>query len=507
MTSLEINFDIVIVFFVYGLAFFCMGLVLMLEARRYPRLAEARVLWPLAIFGFVHGAHEWLEMAILIAQWFDLEIPATAPWVRLGMLVISFASLILFSLQALRPGEGPLSPRAMYVGGGLLVLYVSFVVITSLSSRQVSTHWMEHADALSRYLLAVPGAALAAFALYRQSRWARSQDRQGLAFNFLLAALGFAGYSLTQILVAPGDVFLAPYINSAIFLELTGMPIQVVRAVCAVVIIFGLVRAIQVVDDERQVELIAAQEARLQALEQIQQDLIEREAMRRELLRHTVIAQEDERGRIARELHDETAQFLTALSLNLATLKNNFPGDQKSEQLLERLQTLSQQMSQGIQRMVRDLRPAQLDDLGLISALQVLIDEARNRTSLEVALQIEGNHRRIDRLIETVLFRVVQEALTNVIRHAQCNQATVELAYAEEQVSVRIGDEGAGFDLKEVHLPPRGWGLEGMRERAESVGGELVLHSAPGKGTLVEVQIPLTNVEPVELEEVHYEQD
>lgn len=507
MTFLEIQFDLVIVFFVYGLAFFCMGLVLMLEARRYPRLAEARVLWPLAIFGFVHGAHEWLEMAILIGGWFGLGVPAAIPWVRLAMLVVSFTSLILFSLQALQPTQGPLTPRAMYIGGGLLILYVSFVVVTSLSSQDVPTHWMEHADALARYLLAVPGAALAAFALYRQSRWARAQDRPGLAFNFLLAALGFGVYSLTQMMVAPGDVFLAPYLNSAAFLELTGIPIQVVRALCAIVIIFGLMRAVQVVDDERQVELVTAQEARLQALEQIRQELLEREAMRRELLRHTVIAQEDERARIARELHDETAQFLTALSLNLATLQRNCPGDEKSEQLLERLQKLSRQMSEGIQRMVHDLRPAQLDDLGLVSALQVLVDEARSRTGLEISLEVAGDRRRIDPLVETVLFRVAQEALTNVARHAGCDQANVQLTYASEWVSVRVRDEGTGFDSAEAHSPPRGWGLEGMRERAESVGGELHLHSAPGSGTTVEVQIPLNPTEPMVLEERQNEHD
>jgi two-component system sensor histidine kinase UhpB len=466
-----------------------------------------RVLWPLAIFGFVHGAHEWLEMAILIGGWFELQVPDIMPWVRLGMLVVSFTSLILFSLQASQPGSGPLSSRAIYIGGGLLGLYVVFVVITSVASQDAPTHWMEHADALSRYLLAVPGAALAAFALYRQSRWARAQDRPGLAFNFLMASLGFAAYSLTQMLVAPGDVFLAPYLNSAVFLELTGIPIQVVRAICAIVITYGLVRAIQVVDDERQAELIAAQEARLQALKQLQRDLTKREALRHELLRHTVIAQEDERARIARELHDETAQFLTALSLNLATLKNACPGDQKTEQLLERLQTLSQQMSQGIQQMVHDLRPAQLDDLGLVSALQVLVDEVRSRTGLDVTLQVDGDHRRIDPLIETVLFRVAQESLTNVIRHAGCEHADVGLEYTPERVSVRIQDNGVGFNPQEIHSPPRGWGLEGMRERAESVGGDLKLKSVPGRGTLVEVQVPLSLMGQVELEEMQYEHD
>jgi two-component system sensor histidine kinase UhpB len=209
------------------------------------------------------------------------------------------------------------------------------------------------------------------------------------------------------------------------------------------------------------------------------------------LLRHTVIAQEEERGRIARELHDETAQFLTALSLNLATLKNLLPERPRTADLLEELQTMTREMSQGIYRLVHDLRPAQLDDLGLVPALQYLGEEEEKRTGLQVTLLIEGQRQRLDPLIETVIFRVAQEALTNVARHAQCDQAKVKLWFNPEDVVLEVLDQGVGMDATVNDSPERGWGLEGMRERAESVSGQLQIYSPAGGGTSVEVIVPI----------------
>jgi signal transduction histidine kinase len=507
MPSSGLDINIVLVFFIYGLAFFSMGLAMMLEAQRAPKLAEARVLWPLAIFGFVHGTHEWLEMGILIGIWFGVEMPAGIPWVRLGMLIISFTSLMLYGLQVLRPQQGRLSSREILISIGLLLLYLVLVVTTSLSHQTTPTHWMEHADALSRYMLAVPGALLAALALNRQAVEARAENRRSLGINLQLASWAFALYSLTQLFVAPIDLFPAQYVNSAAFIELTGMPIQVVRAVLAVLITFGLVRATQVVEAERQQEFLVAQEERMAALEQIQRDLVEREALRKQLLRHTVIAQEDERARIARELHDETAQFLTALTLDLATLRNSISGDEKVEKLLERLQSLSREMSQEIYRMVHDLRPAQLDDLGLVAALKYLAEEEHNRSGLDVTLEVEAPCQRLDPLVETVLFRVAQEALTNVARHAQCERAAVQLQCASQQVTLRVRDEGVGFGVDVDHVPPRGWGLEGMRERAESVNGNFQINSQSGNGTTVEIVVPILESDPRGLEETSNEHD
>ncbi len=493
-----LDFNIVLVFFVYGLAFFSMGLAMMLEAQRAPKLAEARVLWPLAIFGFVHGAHEWLEMGVLIGVWFGVKMPAWVPWLRLGMLVVSFTSLIIYGLQVLRPKGGRLSSREVLISLALLAVYLLLVVTTSLYHQTTPTHWMEHADALSRYMLAVPGALIAALALNRQATEAKAENRPSLARNLQLASWGFALYSLTQIIVSPIDLFPATYINSAAFIKLTGMPIQVVRAVLAVLITFGLVRATQVVETERQQAFLAAQKERLAALEQIQRDLVEREALRKELLRHIVIAQEDERARIARELHDETAQFLTALTLDLATLRNSVSGDDKVEALLNRLQSLSREMSREIYRMVHDLRPAQLDDLGLVAALKYLAAEEHIRSGLEVALEVEAPCQRLDPLVETVLFRVAQEALTNVARHARCKRAMIQLQCASQQVALRVIDEGVGFRVDVDHVPPHGWGLAGMRERAESVGGVFQVYSQPGSGTTVEIVVLISETDLVE---------
>jgi signal transduction histidine kinase len=123
--------------------------------------------------------------------------------------------------------------------------------------------------------------------------------------------------------------------------------------------------------------------------------------------------------------------------------------------------------------------------------LKSLLDNDCCPKGIQVTFDITGEQRRLDSLIETVLFRVAQEALANVIRHAQTSAASVHLDYATDAVTLGVLDSGKGFDPNEPLHPPRGWGLEGMRERVESVGGQLSLYSAPGRGTTVEVVILL----------------
>jgi two-component system sensor histidine kinase UhpB len=310
---------------------------------------------------------------------------------------------------------------------------------------------------------------------------------------------------MTQIFVGPIDLFPASLINSAVFVNVLGFPVQLLRAAMALLVMVNLIWAIQVVDKEREEQLLSAQQERLEALEQVKQDLEEREMLRRELLRHTVIAQEEERGRIARELHDETAQFLTALSLNLATLKNLVPKEPKIQDMLDDLQSQIRAMSQGIYRLVHDLRPAQLDDLGLVPALEYLVEEEYKRAGLKAELNIVGERQRLDPLVETVLFRVAQEALTNVIRHAQCDRAKLKLAFFSHMVSLTVSDKGVGIRNVPPGTQPRGWGLEGMRERVDSVQGELQIISPVSGGTMVEVQVPLDHDKAIVPEEIRDE--
>jgi two-component system sensor histidine kinase UhpB len=229
--------------------------------------------------------------------------------------------------------------------------------------------------------------------------------------------------------------------------------------------------------------------------------------MRRELLRHTVVAQEDERARIARELHDETAQILTALSLDLATLRGSLAENSNAVKIIDRTQAFNRQMSQGIYRMIGDLRPAQLDDLGLVPALRYLADQARHRNGLDVSLTIQGASQGLELLVETVLFRIAQEALSNVWRHAETRQAQMTLQYKPDEVLLTVLDGGKGFDAQEELRPPRGWGIAGMRERAESVGGSLRVKSTPGRGTLVEAAVPISESKLAEVEVDNHEPD
>lgn len=500
-----LSFDLIIVFFFYGLAFFCMGLLIALEAGRSPLLGEARALWFLAAFGLLHGAHEWLEMSIEIGIWFDLGVSPSLPWIRVVLLAVSFSALVAYALYMLYVQNKSLMRVYVGVGIGLLGVYLLLTIATGLFISQSTGHWLAHSDVYARYTLAVPGGILAAIALSRQARQSEAEEQRSLRLSLLLTATSFAIYGLTQVFVTPLDFFPANTINAAVFHEIAGFPVQLVRALVATIGTIGLVRTIQILKDERQRQFMDVQQARLEALEQLQSELDKREAQRRELLRHIVIAQEEERARIARELHDETAQILTALSLHLATLGNALSESPGYAEPLDRLQSLINQMSQGIYRLVRALRPAQLDDLGIGAALQYLVGEERKRSGLQVSLEISAPRLRMDPLVETVFFRVAQEALTNVVRHARCDHAEIRLLVDIDWVVLQIEDHGVGYDPGLSLSPPRGFGVAGMRERAESVGGQLSIHAALGEGTLVEIKVPATMSLSAMREEVPYD--
>lgn len=492
---------IVFIFFIYGLAFFSMGLALSLETLRSPMLADRRVLRPLAVFGLLHGAHEWIEILLLQGIWLGVSFPQEVIWMRLIWLAVSFTPLVVFGILVLsgRP-LGNIGVAILSVG--CIFLFVAGVYVDYLVEGSVIP---DRVDPIARYLLAVPGGILAALGLQARARQVKKDGQPELAPRFLWASIGFGMYGLTQVFVSPVDMFPARYVNAAVFMDTFGFPVQLVRASMAVLITLNLIRAIQIVERKREEQLLAAQRDRLAALEQVQRELVEREALRGELLRHTVIAQEEERSRIARELHDETAQFLTALSLNLATLRGLLTGKPETTEIVDRLQNIIRQMSQGIYRLVRDLRPAQLDDLGLVAALQVLADQERQRTGLQVTLRVEGDRQRLDTLVETVIFRAAQEAINNVARHAGCDRAIVELCFATGEVRLRVIDQGIGIQDRNSATARRGWGLEGIRERAESVGGRFNLGSPPGGGTVVEVTVPIKAPATSAVQEIPHE--
>jgi len=207
-------------------------------------------------------------------------------------------------------------------------------------------------------------------------------------------------------------------------------------------------------------------------------------------------AQEAERKRISQELHDEMGQALTAMSINLSVIKREMP-PQLTPMIGERLEEtalLADQTLEQVRELALNLRPSMLDDLGLLPTLRWYVGRYAKRVRLKVKLEAVDIEERLPREMETVLYRMVQEALTNIAKHAQANRVHIRLKRKGFTVSVLIEDNGRGFDTDEVaarERSERGAGLLGMRERVSNLGGSLSIQSRPGQGTQLSAELPL----------------
>ncbi len=217
--------------------------------------------------------------------------------------------------------------------------------------------------------------------------------------------------------------------------------------------------------------------------------------LRGELLRQVITAQEEERKRIARELHDETGQALTALRLNLERLAMvPVSNIEESKTQLAQCLSLCQQADEEVDKLIFDLRPALLDDLGLVEAIKFYAETRLKTDGLELSLRVTGEEKRLLGEREVALFRVAQEAITNIVKHAHAKNAMIQLQFKTSQLVARIEDDGCGFEVSQTvnsHGPKRGLGLLGMRERISLVGGSLSIISKPGVGTCLKAVVPL----------------
>jgi PAS domain S-box-containing protein len=212
-------------------------------------------------------------------------------------------------------------------------------------------------------------------------------------------------------------------------------------------------------------------------------------------LSHQILqAQEEERLRISRDLHDEIAQTLVGINVQLATLTREAAGGPKGlQQKIECAQQMVEKSVENVHQFARKLRPALLDDLGLIPALHAFMKTFTKQTGVHTSLTAIAAVERLDTAKRTVLFRVAQEALTNVARHAQASRVAVIIQKLPDGICMKIKDDGKSFQVDSV-LHGKGrqhLGMLGMRERLEMVGGSFEVESAPGKGTAIIAEIPL----------------
>jgi two-component system, NarL family, sensor histidine kinase DevS len=209
----------------------------------------------------------------------------------------------------------------------------------------------------------------------------------------------------------------------------------------------------------------------------------------RDALRRVVAAQEQERRRLARELHDETGQALTSILLGLRTIEEA-DGEENLRAAVAEVRELVRATLQDVRQLAVELRPKALDDFGLVAALERLTDSFREQTGIALAFHSALPAERLSPEIETALYRIVQESLTNIVKHARAGSVSITLGRKRNAVTVVVEDDGVGFDPARTR--EEGLGLIGMRERVALVGGRLTIESRPGAGTTFVVEVPVS---------------
>jgi len=202
-------------------------------------------------------------------------------------------------------------------------------------------------------------------------------------------------------------------------------------------------------------------------------------------------AQEEERARLARELHDDTIQAVIALKQRVQLAQRSVK-DQNGKQSLKELENLAEQTIENLRRLTRALRPIYLEDLGLVTALEMLAREISQVNSLIVDFQKTGNERRLSREVELSLYRIAQEALNNVAKHSGATRADLSIRYSDSEITLMISDNGHGFvaPASPTEFAPNGhFGLLGIHERADLIGARLGIESTQGQGTRIEIRL------------------
>ena len=255
------------------------------------------------------------------------------------------------------------------------------------------------------------------------------------------------------------------------------------------VTLFGLLAFYMYLRQNNMLEMLHKREQALQSEERnrLEQLVRERTATLTELANHLQQVREDERGHLARELHDELGALLTAAKLDVARLKSKI--EMANPEVADRIKHLTETLNSGIalkRRIVEDLRPSSLANLGLSTSLEILTTEFAQRSGVEIEANLEAVE--LPDATELTIYRLVQESLTNIGKYAKASRIQVTVHKYPTYVAVQIQDNGQGFDLASIR--PNSHGLAGMRHRVEAAGGRLTINSAPGEGTTVSAIIP-----------------
>ncbi|MBI2952895.1 MAG: sensor histidine kinase [Chloroflexi bacterium] len=484
----------VIVYFAYGQVFFTLGLAIAFQSRKHSRLDLARHLKWLAAFGIVHGVYEWGHAFIPIqAAYLSAGAVTTLEDIRTLTLVISFYLLLQFAgLVAFPTAKHTWLLRVFPLMVLFAWLSLSIAAGAVVASGEGVSIRLPLTTDLARVLIGFTGAALACFGMIRQANIVALAGSGRIVWYFRWTAVCFAFYAIVAGLLASRGEWvvsttgnagpLPAFSDLAFFVGMGTIPAPVLRSIAGFGIAFGVIRGIQVfqLETDRFIE----ERAELQRTGEA----------RAQLYAHVIAAQEEERKRVARELHDETGQSLSAVILGLGTAVETLPRDSaKAGEILEDVREIAVHTLDGVRQIILGLRPALLDDLGLAPALRRVAEDLGRRSSVHFDIFADDLEGRFAPEVETVLFRILQEGMNNVARHSQASRAVLRLDRNGSEVRAVLEDNGIGFDPAKAtaHLESGcGLGIMGMRERALLLGGTVVIDSGPGKGTRLDVRLP-----------------
>jgi len=473
---------IVLIYFFYGLAFFSMGLVVALEGGRSSDIRLRKALRPLAGFGIIHGIHEWIEMFEQMGHFQSQPL-----YWGLGLSILAFSFITLAAFGSFLLAKTEVSRRLiLLIPIGLEAIWV-FGLYNFNGQYTGETLW-NVADVWTRYTLAIPASLLTSIGLVAQQRAFRRSGLIRFGRDALWAAVAFAWYGLFgQIFVQATPLFPSTFLNQELFVNVFGFQIQLFRAITAIAASVFVIRFLHAFQVESEAKIAELQQERLLESQQ-------KETLRGELFRRVVAAQESERQRIARDLHDETGQALTAIGMGLRGLSGKLNSRSKDAlETLHKLENLSADSLKELERLISDLRPSHLDDLGLSATVRWCTNRIQEDSSIAIRVDISGDEHGLDDAKKIAIFRIIQESLNNIVKHAQASHVNIHLGYEEKNIRINVRDNGSGFDLDQLNLERSrrpSLGLAGMEERAALLGGSVSIQSRPGYGTEVEALIP-----------------
>ncbi|MBK9714434.1 MAG: sensor histidine kinase [Kouleothrix sp.] len=451
-----------IVLSIYGQVFFVLGLAIVLQSWRHSRLTMARNLQWLAAFGLTHALYEWGDIFIPIqAQYVSAPLLAFLRSLHAIMLAVSFACLFQFGVEALRPLPG--RRRLLRLGPlVLLFLWIGWAFGPALAAARDLRAWNRDMMILARYTIGLPGALLAAYGLWHQAHQiAIGMQMPHIRRALRLAALALVGYGIMAgLVVRPAPFFPANVLNTAWVEDQLLIPVPIMRALFGLVLAVAIIRSLEAFQVELDRRLVVMEEAQVLATE---------------------------RERIGREIHDGTLQTIYAAGLLLQTVEHDLADNapQLRTRLHQSVQLLNQAVTE-IRGSIGTLRPLP-DGRSLTAGLQELARDRNLRALMDVDLILdipEGQALAPGQIGQ--LLAITNEALSNVARHAQATRVRLTAAVQDGRLRLEIHDNGHGLAVDYVV----GYGLRNMHDRARLLGGELSVHSGPGHGTRVAVDVP-----------------